>query len=81
MGCIPYSNCLPKKKQAIIKSEIFIPKIERNSNIFNEELNKISYSNIKEKIDFDLNKSTLSPEYNNFINPLPDIVIIKYKKH
>ena len=55
--------------------------MESNSNIYNKELNKISYSNVKEKIDSDLSKSTLSPEYNNFINPLPDIVVIKYKKH
>ena len=81
MGCIPYCNCYSKKKQVIIKSEIFIPKMESNSNIYNKELNKISYSNVKEKIDSDLSKSTLSPEYNNFINPLPDIVVIKYKNH
>ncbi len=79
MGSIPNCMCYTNKKYAIIESELFVENIENDSYIYNKELSKMNKSNTREKIDLDINK-TLSPQ-NNLYNPLPEIVVIKYKKH
>ena len=77
MGSMPYCLCDTNKKYTTIESDLFVEQIEDDSYIFDKEMNKMNNSN--SKIDLGMHK-TLSPQ-NNFINPLPDIVVIKYKKH
>ena len=69
-----------KGQQFIIQSEYMVERIE---NINEKELN---YNNLNLKNDCYRKKttSTVSPqmkEDNDFINPLPDLVIIKRKKN
>ncbi len=78
MGNIPFCNYYEKNKQIVIKSDLNIKGIENHLNINQKDTNNNNiYMN--EKFEFDINQSTLSPQ-NKLINPLPEIVIIKYKK-
>ena len=69
-----------KKKQLILQSELMVKSIE---NINEKEIND---NNLSLKNEFYIKKTTsaLSPqtdEDNEFINPLPEFVIIKRKKN
>ena len=79
MGNIPYCVCNEKRKQISIKSEFDLNKLE---NILDSGINVKEEDNQQfesGKMECENNKSTLSPQ-NKFINPLPEMVIIKYKK-
>ena len=78
MGNIPFCYCYEKNKQIVMNSDLYIKGIENHSNINKKDTNNNNIY-INEKFEFDINKSTLSPQ-NKLINPLPEIVIIKYKK-
>ncbi len=69
MGNIPHCVCIEKRNQILLKSELDINNIE-----YMKERNQKF-----EKIESQNNETTLSPQY-KFINPLPEIVIIKHKK-
>ena len=79
MGSMPNCICYNDKRCTQIEPDYFVEKIEDDSYIFNKAMKRMDISNSREKIDSDIYK-TLSPQY-NFINPLPDIVVIKYKKN
>ena len=77
MGSIPNCCCAEKRKNVIKNSELIIKKYE-SCNLLKLESLDNSYSN--KKLDNEIiNKSTLSPQV-PFINPLPNIVILKHKK-
>ena len=82
MGSIPNCICYTNKKYVLIESDLYVDNnnMEVDSYIYNKEFGKMNISNSRDKMDSDINRTTLSPQ-NNFINPLPDIVIIKFKKH
>ncbi len=80
MGRIPYFNCCNgQNKQIIKKTELVVQGFEKYSNINRKETNNNKYLYVNEKAGIDMSTKTLSPE-NHFINPLPEIVSIKYKK-
>ena len=80
MGNMPHFNCCNgKNKQIIIQSDLEIQGFENHSNINSKETNNNRYLYINDKENNDILRKSLSPE-NRFINPLPDIVCIKYKK-
>ena len=78
MGSIPLCFCVQRKKQLIINSEVIFQDFENynESNIKGkrESLNSL----LNRKSEIDNYKNTLSIK-KDFINPLPDIVIIKHK--
>ena len=73
-----------QKDKFAIKSEIKFKNKEINTNLDNKEIKYIQNSNTNKKKEYDNNKSTdFSPKndkINDFVNPLPDIVIIKPRK-
>ena len=73
-----------QKEKFAIKSEIKFKNKEINTNLDNKEIKYIQNSNTNKKKEYDNNKSTdFSPKndkINDFVNPLPDIVIIKPRK-
>ena len=80
--CTSYSN----KTKFIIQSEILVDCVENNKFSKKKTLKSNNLNKFYLRKEFTLNKTitTLSPqpeEDNDFINPLPDIVTIKYKKH
>ena len=77
MGSIPYCCCAEKRKNVIKNSELIIKKYE-SCNLLKQE--RLDYSDSNKKLDNEIiNKSTLSRQM-TFINPLPNIVILKHKK-
>ena len=79
MGNIPFCICIEKRKnKLLIESDIIIKKFENYSNLSNEERKGHNY--IIKKFDYELNKGSLTPQ-NDFVNPLPNIVILKHKKY
>ena len=80
--CTSYSN----KTKFIIQSEILVDCVENNKFSKKKTLKINNLNKFYLRKEFTLNKTitTLSPQPeddNDFINPLPDIVTIKYKKH
>ena len=73
-----------QKEKLVIKSEIKFKNKEINKNLNIKEIKYIQNSNTNKKIEYDNNKSTdFSPKndkINDFVNPLPEIVIIKPRK-
>ena len=73
-----------QKEKFAIKSEIKFKNKEINTNLDNKEIKYIQNSDTNKKKEYDNNKSTdFSPKndkINDFVNPLPDIVIIKPRK-
>ena len=73
-----------QKEKFAIKSEIKFKNKEINTNLDNKEIKYIQNSNTNKKKEYDNNKSTdFSPKndkINDFVNPLPEIVIIKPRK-
>ena len=73
-----------QKEKFAIKSEIKFKNKEINKNLNIKEIKYIQNSNTNKKKEYDNNKSTdFSPKndkINDFVNPLPDIVIIKPRK-
>ena len=79
MGNIPYCICIEKRNQISIKSDLDMNNIE---NILNLDISVKGADNQQfesGKIESENNKTTLSPQ-NKINNPLPKMVIIKYKK-
>ena len=77
MGSIPNCCCVEKRKDVIKNSELIIKKYESCNLI---RLERANNSDTNKKLDNEIiNKSTLSPQV-PFINPLPNIVILKHKK-
>ena len=77
MGSIPNCCCVEKRKDVIKNSELIIKKYESCNLI---RLERTNNSDTNKKLDNEIiNKSTLSPQV-PFINPLPNIVILKHKK-
>ena len=78
--CITFEQ----KEKLVIKSEIKFKNKEFITNLDNKEIKYIQNSNTIKKKEFDNNKSTaFSPKndkINDFVNPLPEIVVIKPKK-
>ena len=79
MGSTPFC-CVQKRNQLIIDSEIIFQDIEDYLKSFNKL--KIGSQNpiLNKKSELDNYKNTLSIK-NDFINPLPDIVVIRRKNH
>ena len=79
MGNIPYCICIENRKQISIQSDLDMNNLD---NILNLHINVKEADNQQfesGKMECENNKTTLSPQ-NKFINPLPEMVIIKYKK-
>ena len=76
MGNMPNCTYFSKTKQIISKSEVIIKDFENIINLSKKEIKDKSNYNIDKK---DENENTLSSQ-NYFINPLPEIVIVKFKK-
>ena len=84
MGNSYCCTSIKNQKHLILQSEIMIDNIEIKdiSNKKNIKDINLNINNIKNKINFIKTKATLNPEEDNdFINPLPKIVNVKYKKH
>ena len=79
--CISFEQ----KEKLIIKSEIKFNNKEIITKLNNKEIKYVQNSNTNKNKENDNNKSTtFSPKNDKifgFINPLPDIVIIKPKKY
>ena len=80
--CYNYYNYYDKPQQLITKSEI---NVDFNAGIHEKDINNNLYSNIIYTKNDYVNKSTIgvspqSVKCHQLINPLPDIVTIKFKK-
>lgn len=78
MGSTPSCLCFQKKNQLIIDSEIIFQNFEDYMENINKEKRDSRNSIINKKSEIDNYKNTLSIR-NDFINPLPEIVVIRYK--
>ena len=80
MGNVPYCFNCEQEKQLIKGSEVII---DDDSNEFSNLKYKEIKSNqdfiLNRKLELDTNKNTLSPQI-DFINPLPNIVILKPRR-
>ena len=79
MGSIPYCICIEKRSNKLLESDIIIKKYENYTNydnLSNEERKVHNY--INKKFGYEPSKSSLARK-NDFVNPLPNIVILKYK--
>ena len=75
---------IKNKEQLIIHSEIMIDGFEKNkiANKNNIKDNNLNINNNKIKINFIKTNETFNQEEDiDFVNPLPEIVNIKYKKN
>ena len=79
MGNIPYCICFEKRKQITIKSDLDMNNIENMLNIGSSVKGADNHHFENGKMECENNKTTLSPQ-TRFNNPLPEMVIIKYKK-
>ena len=77
-----------RKQQIVIQSDLIYETLEEKVNkvVKEKEIKNYSISNRNLKHNFSFQKSTntntlKSVDENDFINPLPEIVIIKLKKH
>ena len=76
MGGTPFCFCFEKRRSITINSELIIKKYD-SSNLIN--IKGIEYFVSNNKLDSEIiNKTTLSKQV-QFINPLPNIVILKHK--
>ena len=75
MGNMPYCSCIEKRKSISINSDIIIKKYYNSNLTRKEKLGKYESNKI---LDSEIDKNTFSPQH-YFINPLPNIVIIKHK--
>ena len=78
MGNIPTCLCGQKRNQLIIDSEIIFQDFEDYIEHCNKGKRDSQNSILNRKSETDNYKNTLSIR-NNFINPLPEIVVIKRK--
>ena len=78
MGSIPTCLCGQKRNQLIIDSEIIFQNFEDYIEHINKGKRDSQNSIFNRKSETDNYKNTLSIR-NNFINPLPEIVVIKRK--
>ena len=78
MGNIPTCLCGQKRNQLIIDSEIIFQNFEDYIEHINKGKRDSQNSIFNRKSETDNYKNTLSIR-NNFINPLPEIVVIKRK--
>ena len=79
MGSIPYCICIEKRSNKLLESDIIIKKYEHYTNydnLSNEERKVHNY--INKKLGYEPSKSSFARK-NDFVNPLPNIVILKYK--
>ena len=79
MGNVPYCFNCEQKKQIIKDSEIIIDDSNEFSNIKYREIKTSQDFILNKKLDLDTNKNSLSPQI-DFINPLPNIVILKPRR-
>ena len=81
MGSTPFCFCSENKNCINAISDVIIKQNDNDLNLnYKERTEKENY-NINKISDYDNNRSnsTFSPP-GKFINPLPDIVVLKYKK-
>ena len=78
MGSIPTCLCGQKRNQLIIDSEIIFQNFEDYIEHINKGKRDSQNSIFNRKSETDNYKNTLSIR-NDFINPLPEIVVIKRK--
>ena len=78
MGSSPLCFCEQRRNQLIIDSEIIFQNFEDYLESINKGKRESINSILNKKSEIDNFKNTLSIK-NDFINPLPDIVIIKHK--
>ena len=78
MGSNPYCFCVQKKNQLIIDSEIIFQNFEDYLEHSNKDKRESQNSIINRKTEIENSKNTLSIR-NDFINPLPEIVVIRRK--
>ena len=79
MGNVPFCFNCEQKKQIIKDSEIIIDDSNEFANIKYKEIKASQDFILNKKLDLDTNKNTLSPQI-DFINPLPNIVILKPRR-
>ena len=79
MGSVPYCFSVEQKKQIIKDSEVVIDDSNEFSNIKYKEIKTSQDFILNKKLDLETNKNSLSPQI-DFINPLPNIVIVKPRR-
>ena len=79
MGNVPYCFNCEQKKQIIKDSEIIIDDSNEFANIKYKEIKASQDFILNKKLDLDTNKNTFSPKI-DFVNPLPNIVILKPRR-
>ena len=75
MGNSLYCFSNQNKNDLIIKSDLNLRKIESNYEFQQKDTNIVMNSNLKS-----INSSPIYEQKNIFVNPLPDVVIIKPRK-
>ena len=75
MGNSLYCFSNQNKNDLIIKSDLNLRKIESNYEFHQKDTNIAMNSNLKS-----INSSPIYEQKNIFVNPLPDVVIIKPRK-
>ena len=79
MGNVPYCFDYEQRRQILKNSEVIIDDSNEFSNLKDKEIKPSQDFILNKKLDLDTNKNTSSPQI-DFINPLPNIVILKPRR-
>ena len=77
-------NNFDRRQQVVLQSDLIYESLEEKENYIIREKDINSNSNHKSNLSLQKNTNIFSPkssDENDFINPLPEIVVIKFKRH